>query len=254
MKIKKKIVTRKIKKGGQNEQYTAIIIEPRKHRALEFVLKNALKNLDNRWNIIVFHGNLNKEYVENIVKNNLKEYSARIKLHNLNVDDLSFYTYSATMLDKKFYDNIPTEHFLVFQTDSLIISKNKDKIYDFLKYDYVGSPWNFPEGELHHNLDKQIGNGGFSLRKKSKMLEIIDKCRDSWNNDGEDRFFCMPCNNIPINKPSFEEAQKFGSETLLNAESFGVHKPWCYNSFEKVVKLFPEVNEMFNTLWIDNTV
>jgi hypothetical protein len=155
------------------------------------------------------------------------------------------------MLDKKFYDNIPTEHFLVFQTDSLIISKNKDKVYDFLKYDYVGSPWNFPEGQPHHNIDKQIGNGGFSLRKKSKMLEIIDKCRNSWNNDGEDRFFCMPCNNIVINKPSFEEAQKFGSETLLNSESFGIHKPWCYNSFEKVRQAFPEVDTMFDTLWID---
>jgi hypothetical protein len=236
--------------GGQNAEYTAIIIEPRKHRALEFVLRNALTNLDNRWNIIVFHGNLNKEYVENILNNNLKDYKDRIKLHNLNVDDLTFYSYSALMLDKKFYDNIPTEYFLVFQTDSLIISKNKDKIYDFLKYDYVGSPWKFTEGK-HENLNEQVGNGGFSLRKKSKMLEIIDKCRDSWNNDGEDRFFCMPCNNIAINKPSFEEAQKFGSETLLNAESFGIHKPWVYNSLEKVLEVFPEVNELFNTLWID---
>jgi hypothetical protein len=41
-------------------KYTALIIEPRKHKALEFVLKNFLENLSNEWSIIIFHGNLNK--------------------------------------------------------------------------------------------------------------------------------------------------------------------------------------------------
>ena len=36
--------------------YTAIIIEPRKHKAIKFVLKNAYDNLSNEWNIIIFVG------------------------------------------------------------------------------------------------------------------------------------------------------------------------------------------------------
>ena len=54
-----------------NTTYTAVIIEPRKHKALQFVLKNFLENLDINWNIIIFHGNLNKEYIENIIDTDL---------------------------------------------------------------------------------------------------------------------------------------------------------------------------------------
>ena len=32
-----------------NNKYTAIIVEPRKHIALEFVLNNFLENLNNDW-------------------------------------------------------------------------------------------------------------------------------------------------------------------------------------------------------------
>jgi hypothetical protein len=53
-------------------KYTAIIIEPREHKALSFVLNNFLSNLSNDWSFIIFHGNKNSEYVKNIV-NNLEE-------------------------------------------------------------------------------------------------------------------------------------------------------------------------------------
>jgi hypothetical protein len=250
MKLNKKTLKNKKRKGGNNENYTAIIIEPRKHRALQYVLLNALKNLSDKWNIIVFHGNLNKEYVENIINTKLSDYKNRIKTINLNIDNLDFYNYNSLMLDKSFYNNIPTETFLVFQTDSLIISKNKDVINEFLKYDYVGAPF---DGIGPHNahLNKLVGNGGLSLRKKSKMLEIIDSCKASWDFNGEDRFFSFPCNNIPINKPSFEEAQRFCSQFTLNENSFGIHKTWYEFPLKDIEKLFPEVRELFSTLWID---
>ena len=36
-----------------SQQYTAIIVEPREHKALVFVLNNFCTNLDENWNIIV---------------------------------------------------------------------------------------------------------------------------------------------------------------------------------------------------------
>ena len=59
-------------------------------------------------------------------------------------------------------------------------SKSSNKIEDFLKYDYVGAPW-------IHLPNMNGGNGGFSLRKKSKMLEIISK--NKYNNENEDVYF-----------------------------------------------------------------
>ena len=61
---------------------TAIIIEPRKHRALPFVLRNILENLDNTWNVILYHGTHNKEFSEQILSGELFIYSSRLSLVN----------------------------------------------------------------------------------------------------------------------------------------------------------------------------
>ena len=211
--------------------YTAIIIEPRKHKALPFVVKNVIDNLSNDWNVIIFHGNMNINYVNNIVKT-----SNRIKLHNLNVDNLTKSEYSRLLMTKSFYDNIPTETFLIFQTDSMIFSKNKHYIYRFLQYDYVGAPW--------PHLNNQIGNGEFSLRKKSKMIEILEKeeIPDDLNYP-EDLFFALP-KNVSLYKPSIEEAKYFSFECEFFSDTFACHQPWIINK-EIVLSHNPDAAKLF---------
>ena len=242
--------SRKIHKGG-NTSYTAIIIEPRTHHALRFVLHNILENLNDKWNVILFHGNKNEDFVKEIIDKHLEKYKSRITLISLKKDDLHYSDYNSLLLDKDFYTNIPTEMFLVFQTDSFIISKNKDKINEFLEFDYVGSPWYFPQGHQHSHLNEKVGNGGFSLRKKSKMLEIIDKCKSKWDHNGEDRFFSMPCDDIKIHKPNAKKAEEFCSETKLHNSSFAIHKVWEYHSISEIAKNFPEINDYFKALSIE---
>ena len=211
--------------------YTAVIIEPRKHKALFHVLKNFTSMLDNKWNFIIFHGNQNYEFVKNIIDK--LDDKNRIKMINLNVDDLSIYNYNELLYSKKFYEYIPTEIFLIFQTDTLICELFKNNINKFLEYDYVGAPW----------VNGEIGNGGLSLRKKNKMLEIIDKCNDRIYYNGnnlhnEDIFFSKMCNDrVNIKKPILEDAKKFSIETVYNDESFGIHKCWRYNNKENVEKI-----------------
>jgi hypothetical protein len=48
-------------------KYTAVIVEPRKHKAIEFVLNNICECLSMNWNIVFFHGCNNEEYVKNII-------------------------------------------------------------------------------------------------------------------------------------------------------------------------------------------
>ena len=76
-------------------KYTAIIIEPRKHRALHFVLTNFLHNLSNDWNIIIFHGINNVEYVKDIVDSIETD---RISLINLNVENLNIFFSSSNFV------------------------------------------------------------------------------------------------------------------------------------------------------------
>jgi hypothetical protein len=204
-------------KEGMNEAtktYTAVIVEPRQHKALEFVLHNVLTNLSKQWNVVLMHGNKNAEYIDNIIRK-LAEHKSRIQLINLNVDNLTMSEYNALLTSTSFYEKIPTETFLIFQTDSMICPNDNKLIDNYLNYDYVGAPW------AHHN--QEVGNGGFSLRKKSKALQKIKNC--PYNGENEDLYFSSDkCEGLL--KPDFDEAKLFSNESIYTNHSFGVHKVW----------------------------
>jgi hypothetical protein len=255
---------------SSDKKYTAVIIEPRKHKALEFVLNNFMENLDDDWGFIIFHSNTNKKMVENIMDTNLKKYKNKTKLINLNIDsnDFTIKEYSTLFYDKTFYDYIPTETFLIFQTDSIILKENKDKINDFLQYDYVGAPWPKTMGILGK---MEVGNGGLSLRKKSKMLELL-KYKNKYNdsiiavNDerkfgkyiAEDKFFNgYYVNEVYINKPSFNDSKNFSVECIFYDSPFGIHKPWVNYGLTKselniLKNKYPDIVKLINLQSIIN--
>jgi len=204
--------------------YTAVIIEFRQHKALSYVLNNFLENLSNEWNFIIFHGNLNKDFVKEIIDTKLNIYKERITTFHIYYNNLFPYEYSKLLINETIiYDNIPTETFLLFQADTIIIKKNKDFINDFLKYDYVGAPWGCGPND--------VGNGGLSLRKKSKMLEIIEKENVERRNEPEDVFFSRS-EKVSLYKPNPLEASRFSIENFIGCGNpFGCHKAWscCIN-------------------------
>uniref|UniRef100_A0A6C0KTL5 DUF5672 domain-containing protein n=1 Tax=viral metagenome TaxID=1070528 RepID=A0A6C0KTL5_9ZZZZ len=200
-------------------KYSAIIIEPRQHIALSFVLENICKNLSDEWLVIIMHGINNIEFIDNIISNHLHKYRNRIAKINLFVDNLKLSEYNELLVSEYFYNKIPTEKFLVFQTDSMISEKNKELINNFLDYDYVGAPWkDLTDG----NHKYSVGNGGFSFRDKNACLECIKN--NKWDGCNEDMFF----SKYITNKPSIDEAKMFSIETIYSDKSFGTHKPWFY--------------------------
>ena len=226
----------KLQKINKYNKYTAIIVEPRKHASFSFVLENFLKILSSEWNIIIFHGRLNNEYVNNIILNKLDHYKDRISTINLNVENLKPSEYSFLFKQNFFYNKIPTETFLVFQTDTIIFEKNKELINIFLKYDYVGAPW----GSSVKGINNFVGNGGLSLRKKSKMLEIIKNDIDKYNLPEDVYFSCT--DKVKLFKPSKEEAKLFSVEYLFSGVTFGTHQPWIIKkSNPEFYTLYPEV-------------
>jgi len=205
--------------------YTAVIIEPRPHPALLYVVQNALSVLD--CNVIIYCGNLNKEFAQKIVD---RLSNPRVQLNQLNVNNFTKEEYSTFLkTNKAFYYTIPTETFLMFQTDSILFHKNKHLLNYFLKYDYVGAPW----------VNREVGNGGLSLRKKSKMLEIIEK--EPYNHEPEDVFFASN-KTVPLYKPSFHEALHFAVEGVYAPVTFGSHQPWM-QKHTNFYLLYPELVE-----------
>jgi hypothetical protein len=222
--------TRCLEPFNSGDSYTAVIVEPRKHRAFEFVMDNFLTNLDERWNFIVLHGTENEMFVKDILSTKFIGHSGRITTINLGVPNMSIDEYSKFMMSKDFLNKIPTEVFLIFQTDSMICANFKDNIYKFIQYDYVGAPWTWKHPPWRSPQDPPtdtdpVGNGGLSLRRKSKMLEILDKCPIT-NGEPEDTYFALPCKEVKINKPTSELAKEFSMEMIYSENSFGVHKAW----------------------------
>ena len=219
-------------------KYTAVIIEPRKHEAIEFVLRNALECLNDDWSIVFFHGNKNKEYVSNIVKD-----LSRITLVHLPVDNLTLTQYSELLATKSIIYDYVTEVFLIFQTDSIIFVENKELIHNFLDYDYVGAPWEITNCYASKSCSF-IGNGGFSLRRKSKMLEIIEKIK--WENNNEDLYFCTNYENVKVNKPTYEIAKTFSVEGTFSEVAFASHKPWLERHYPEFIKIYPIIETLRN--------
>jgi hypothetical protein len=222
----------------KKNKYTAIIIEITKHDAFSFVLQNFLDNLNDDWNFIIFHNTNNEEFIHDIINNNLINNKNRITLYNLNNINLYSNNYNEILKRKELYSYIPTEIFLTFNTSSLILSQNKDLINDFLDYDYVGAPWK----------NETIGNGSLSIRKKSKMLEIIAKCEI--NEKNEDEFFCLQ-DKVFLRMPSFEKAKQFSVESVFYESSFGIHNCYVKNYLSKIdldflFKKYPEIKQLKN--------
>jgi hypothetical protein len=65
---------------------------------------------------------------------------------------------------KELWRYITTSHILVIQHDGYVIDGS---VWDdeFLEYDYIGAPWNYKD-------DRNVGNGGFSLRSKRLMVTL----------------------------------------------------------------------------------
>jgi len=211
--------------------YTAVIVEPRKHPALSFVLHNFAVNLSNDWKILVFHGKDNKEFVYDII-GKMEDPSRFLKPIQLDVTNLSFEQYNTMLMSSAFYKCIPTETMLLFQTDSMILEPSQ--LEEFLSYDYVGAPW----------TTGHVGNGGLSLRKKTKMITVITTVNQFQSN--EDVYFSTQ-KIVALNKPAFEDAQRFSVETVFYPSPFGIHAPWKNLSFEEMDKLtaaYPAIHEL----------
>jgi hypothetical protein len=241
-------------------KYTAIIIEPRKHKALSFVLNNVCECLSEEWKIILFYGTNNYEYSKNIIDELNEKFKSpfteingnRINMVGLNVDNLNLKTYSQLLATKSLiYDYIDTEYFIVFQTDSMILKSNSHLINEYINsdIDYVGAPWlicNYPPTQ-NRNF---IGNGGFSLRRTSKMLEIIEKYQ--WNEHSrdwewpEDLFFTDNYSNITTIKPDYEKAKLFCVDEIFSPVSFAVHSCWKHTHYPQLVALYPEIENLKN--------
>ena len=137
--------------------HETVLIEFRPFPHLEFLIKNMILQFP-YWSHTVVCGVLNASLISS--------WNLNINIIKLPIQNLTPSSYSSLLLTPHFWKQFQGEHLLIYQEDSMIFH---NKIQPFLMYDYVGAPW-----PVHQNDNKMgVGNGGFSLRKKSAMLKCL---------------------------------------------------------------------------------
>ena len=235
----------------------AYITEPRKHKALKFVLENFLSILPKEWKFQINHGTENLDYIKRIIDSSsiiADVYSKnRLGLYNLNVKNLDHEGESYLSKSEKFWDNIEGDLLLKFECDTMLCPSSEYKISQFEKYDFIGGYW----GTESYPLDEPYPrskpmNGGLSLRNRNMMIYLIKNYLDEYTASGktysDDYFF-----SEYIEKPITRDVRKFSIdngyiEPLDMKAPFGVHKPWGTTpskghgrGYDKIKEVCPEV-------------
>ncbi len=215
----------------------AVILEPREHKALRFVVSCVLQVV--KCPIKIFHGTKNVEFVRKIVDELKLEEPGSLGVSNLTREE-----YSAFLMSWDFWDSLTAEHILIFQTDSIPFLESPFKIEEFLKYDLIAAPWS----------NRDIGNGGFCLKRRSVCLEVIKRywttpelVKTKLHTGHEDVFFSTLFKQFGKLLPSFETAKTFSIESIFNQDAFGCHKCWGYLKKDQMAVLLgkhPELKEL----------
>ncbi len=166
----RKIIIPEIPKKGDKETF---YIEFREFPHSEYLIRNMVIKLPN-WAHTIVCGNKNFDAMKKLGES----ISHNINIVKLDIDNLDIVEYSQLLMTKEFWKNFHGEKLLLYQEDSFLFH---NKIEQFLEYDWVGAPWPLNQDE---HIDQQtygVGNGGFSLRTKSKMIECIEKV--NWKKD-----------------------------------------------------------------------
>lgn len=197
-----------------------VIVEPRNHDCLRGVLANMSCMLPNAA-LTVIHSKENAELVEDIVK---KDGPNEVRLLPIFDANISRTAYSDFLLSIDFWKMLRAPKTLIFQTDSGMRFNN---ILRFMEYDYVGAPWSGPVCE---NQNIRVGNGGFSLRNKSLMEDIILKNPYKPPQNifvPEDVYFGSHMGNYhDANVPSIYEASMFSLEYIRHPNPMAFHQAW----------------------------
>jgi len=189
----------------------AVIVELRRHPHLSYILRNIVHFLDETWGLHIFHGSDNERFVKEIVQG-----WGDVHLTNLQKKNLTKEEYSLLLTSLEFWQGIESEHILLFQTDSILRRRGIER---FLGYDYVGAPWKSEDSP------PVGGNGGFSLRRSSAMLKILQHDRGDIPRVPEDIYFCTKLAEGGFNVAPKDVALEFSVEELFHPDPLGTHIP-----------------------------
>ena len=265
---------------SEKNDKVAVIVEPRKLEIFPYIVYNVMYNLGPEWNLHVFAHD--EEFIKKCLPISLFSYKLSIMLK----DNLTSNEYNGMFKSVEFWNSIKEENILIFQTDSFILNPIPN-IYKYLQYPYIGGVYQYscpekmlikdeikgyPFDWLLHSNQVQLNNtpyhhysicGGFSLRKKSAMIDCIHKVdkqqiidyrnKFAMNTNyyayenheiGEDTFFQHALEMLNYELPKIDTCIDFCenlSGAYINNKAFGIHNINKLNDNEKIRTILKEI-------------
>lgn len=224
----RQIPTPKIQKQSRFE---CVLVEFRILPHLEFLIRNSIIKLGTEWSHTIVCGIENFEFLSSICST----ISENIRLIKLNVCNVNVSEYSNLLCSTEFWNLFHGDKILLYQEDTCLFQSN---IHEFLKWDYIGASW---PAHSNHNV-KNVGNGGFSLRTRQSMLDVIKtKPHTDYGDIAEDVYFTKVLieQNLGI-VANVEAADLFSTEYKFHPHCLGSHCFFLYNPYWKQI-LFQKV-------------
>jgi len=244
--LQKKLVA--IAPGAESDN-VAVIVEPQISSTFEMAVRNVMYHLGPQWSLMVIHSQQNEAFVKAAVSDlgNVNFVQSADALNS--VED-----YNKMLKKASFWKSLKAEKALIFQSDAVMLGSG---IEMFMKYDYIGAPW-----DLDHNKEVQalfdqgeliraVGNGGFSLRSVSSMISILESESAAVlsTDEPEDIFFAKHLDKDASYKmPSRRVAYSFCREemilglelTAMQTWPLALHAAWKYSASEVIYKILNE--------------
>lgn len=181
----------------------AVCIETRPLDKFHETVKAHMKHLPG-FELVIFGSDDNEDFLSRNISNFIH--------HKVRFPFFHQFEYNLTLTNPKFWEILSDyDRVVIFQHDSMIL---RDGIEEFLKWDYVGSPWKFQQ----HG-----GNGGLSVRNPKLMLSI---CKDiEWKalHGNEDVYFSNIMLREKMKLAPREVCSKFSCETIFQLGTLGYH-------------------------------
>ena len=227
-----------------SERVCGLLIEPRGLTNITILIDNYIRVSKKQGNesmgkLYFYCGASRFKFYSNLYKKNYQIEVISLGLDNLQVHQHNDLLKSAGLW-KKLHDDGYT-YVLTIQTDGCLCESSEFKISDFINrgYDYIGGytpyKWWWKETEgLHDYNDYKSFNGGFSLRRITALLDVINKFDPlpsrgfeqgiDFKSYGEDLYFVCGMFKLKYKVATDEYSTNFCTHTHWVKPSFCVHK------------------------------
>jgi hypothetical protein len=230
----------KCPKQNFNSQGESVLIVLEEYPHIEFIIRNALDKLGDKWKHTIVCSNVNYNQIVNINK---------IINTDLNIIIFNSTDRNKLLKSKNLWNKLTGGKILIYSENTCFFKKHG--FNKFLKWNYIGAPFAYDE-----ESELIVGSGNLSLRTKKFMLEIIDKIKII-PDEREDLYFLRGIKELKLFElPSIDEANLFSSRHIFNEHCFGVDNFWEtknminieYHISDKIIepiKNYPEIKKFY---------